>query len=142
MKVLSEYSWPGNVRELQSVLKQALVHAVGSTLLLEFLPPLPGKGRTPVNGVIAPAAADSTILGFGRLGEFVEDSLHAGSDNLYEETLRRMEKLLLVRVLETTGGNQLQAAKILGITRGSLRTKLRDLGITIQRTVGNEDEAN
>jgi two-component system nitrogen regulation response regulator GlnG len=51
-----------------------------------------------------------------------------------------MERHLLSRVLRHTGGNQLQAAKILGITRGSLRTKIRALGITIEKTVGMEDD--
>jgi len=52
-----------------------------------------------------------------------------------------MERLLLTRVLRHTGGNQLQAAKLLGITRGSLRTKLRELGITIARSVASSPEA-
>jgi two-component system nitrogen regulation response regulator GlnG len=51
-----------------------------------------------------------------------------------------MERVLLARILQHTGGNQVQAARILGITRGSLRTKIRDLGITIARTVAAGDE--
>ena len=49
-----------------------------------------------------------------------------------------MERSLLTRVLRHTGGNQVQAAKLLGITRGSLRTKIRTLGIQIEsvRLVG------
>ena len=46
-----------------------------------------------------------------------------------------MERSLLTRVLRHTGGNQVQAAKLLGITRGSLRTKIRTLGIQIGRSV-------
>jgi DNA-binding protein Fis len=46
-----------------------------------------------------------------------------------------MEQQLLTRVLHHTGGNQLQAAHILGITRNSVRHKLRTLGITIARAV-------
>ena len=46
-----------------------------------------------------------------------------------------MERQLLTLVLRHTGGNQLQAAQILGITRNSLRHKLRALGITIARAV-------
>ncbi len=42
-----------------------------------------------------------------------------------------MEREVLVRVLQHTDGNQLQAARILGITRGSLRNKIRALGISI-----------
>jgi two-component system nitrogen regulation response regulator GlnG len=51
-----------------------------------------------------------------------------------------MEREVLVRVLRHTGGNQLQAARILGITRGSLRTKIRTLGITIARSVWSDDD--
>jgi two-component system nitrogen regulation response regulator GlnG len=44
-------------------------------------------------------------------------------------------------VLRHTGGNQVQAARTLGITRGSLRAKVRELGIRIDRTVrGGEGE--
>ena len=51
-----------------------------------------------------------------------------------------MEREVLVRVLRHTNGNQLQAAKILGITRGSLRTKIRALGINLTRTIWSEDD--
>ena len=54
---------------------------------------------------------------------------------------RKLDRLLLLRVLQHTGGNQLQAAKLLGITRGSVRTKLRELGISIGRTVTGSDDA-
>ena len=43
-----------------------------------------------------------------------------------------MERQLITRVLQQTSGNQVQAARILGITRGSLRTKIRALQITIE----------
>ena len=52
-----------------------------------------------------------------------------------------MEKILITKVLQHTNGNQLQSAKILGITRGSLRNKLRDLGITITRSVASGEES-
>jgi two-component system nitrogen regulation response regulator GlnG len=42
-----------------------------------------------------------------------------------------MEKELLTRVLTHTGGNQSEASRILGITRGSLRNKIRTNGIII-----------
>ena len=49
-----------------------------------------------------------------------------------------MEKHLLTEVLEFTQGNKVQAAKILGMTRGTLRAKLGTLGITVERVVGRE----
>src|SRR5262249_36289230 len=74
------------------------------------------------------------------LDQFIDERLRDGTDSLYEETLERMERHLLTRVLQHTGGNQAQAAKILGITRGSLRTKIREVGITITRTIGTGEE--
>ena len=71
---------------------------------------------------------------------FVTDHIAAGSENLYADSLERMEREVLVRVLRHTNGNQVQAARILGITRGSLRTKIRALGITIGRSVWSDDE--
>ncbi len=133
LALFRRYPWPGNVRELQSVLKQSLLRAAGSLLTPDFLPaylrdggPAPGEARGP---------ADEAPL-----APFIEEQLRAGTEDLYAETLRRMERTLLTRVLQHTQGNQLQAARILGITRGSLRTKLRELGITIGRTVAGGDE--
>jgi two-component system nitrogen regulation response regulator GlnG len=51
-----------------------------------------------------------------------------------------MERALLTRVLRHTEGNQLRAAKILGITRGSLRTKIRALGLRIERSIWSHDD--
>ncbi len=130
LEVLRKYHWPGNLRELQSVLKQALLHASGPILLPGFLPPLGG--------------AEAAALAEGADGRdwdaFIGGRLEAGSQDLYAELMGQVERHLLTRVLTHTGGNQLQAAKILGITRGSLRTKIRALGITIGRSVSADDE--
>ena len=135
LELLRRYPWPGNVRELQSVLKQALLQAAGPVLLPDFLPAV-------LTGPPAPSGASEEAPGEPALEAFIEARLAAGTQALYAEALERLERLLLTRVLRQTGGNQLQAAKILGITRGSLRTKIRDLGIRIDRTVsdGEEDE--
>jgi two-component system nitrogen regulation response regulator GlnG len=133
MELLRHYAWPGNVRELQSVLKQALLQATGSILVPDFLPAALLK-----RGQNGPVAADESTP----LLQYIEEQLTAGTENLYEQSLRRMERILLGRVLQHTNGNQVQAAKILGITRGSLRNKLRELGITIARTVEGSEEAD
>ena len=72
--------------------------------------------------------------------QFVGGRVAANSENLYAEALERMEREVLMRVLKHTDGNQLRAARILGITRGSLRTKTRTLGITIGRSVWSDDD--
>ena len=137
MAALRAYPWPGNVRELQSVLKQALLQMRGAALLPEDLPAaITGAGGYPPEFADPPAAAAN---GFDWDG-FVTGRIAAGADNLYAEGLERMEREVLMRVLRHTNGNQLQAARILGITRGSLRTKIRTLGISISREVWSDDD--
>jgi two-component system nitrogen regulation response regulator GlnG len=133
LELLGRYPWPGNVRELQSVLKQALLQAAGPVLLPDFLPPSV-KEAPPLSLPAADALPPEPGLEY-----FIDTRLAAGTQDLYAEALERMERLLVTRVLRQTGGNQLQAAKILGITRGSLRGKIRDLGIRIDRTVSGEE---
>jgi two-component system nitrogen regulation response regulator GlnG len=128
-EVLRRHSWPGNVRELQSALKQALLQMSGSVLLPEFLPV----------GVQSPTLPEA-IAGSFNWDRFVNDHIEAGSENLYEESLVLMEREVLTRVLQHTSGNQVQAARILGITRGSLRTKMRALKITVGRSICADDD--
>jgi two-component system nitrogen regulation response regulator GlnG len=135
LDVLLRYRWPGNVRELQSIVKQALLRATGSVLMPDFLP----------EQLLNPPASDGgAAAGNGGRGNgddlrhFIEAQLAGGTEGLYEAALRRLERLLVPLVLQHTGGNQVQAARILGITRGSLRNKIRELGITIARTVEDD----
>jgi two-component system nitrogen regulation response regulator GlnG len=69
------------------------------------------------------------------LERFIHERIQAGSQNLFGETLAQIERQLVTQVLGHTSGNQLQAASILGITRNSLRHKIRSLGIVIERFV-------
>ena len=58
-------------------------------------------------------------------------------DDLYNMVLYQMERPLLRIILEKTGGNQLQAARILGINRNTLRKKMTTLGISAPRPCNN-----
>src|SRR5262245_5928697 len=122
------YSWPGNIGELQSVLKQALLQASGPVLLPAFLPALTGEPGE--------AAAGKDF----DLGAFIRKGLGPDACELYAETHRQVDRLLLPLVLEHTQGNQHQAARLLGIARQTLRLKLRELGLHITRTVETEED--
>jgi DNA-binding NtrC family response regulator len=76
------------------------------------------------------------------LESFIRRGLAAGTGGLHEETHRWVDRILLPLVLEHTQGNRRRAAQILGIARQTLRDKLRELGVTIQRSVdlGERDE--
>jgi len=136
LDLLIRYPWPGNVRELQSVVKQAILQSTGSVLLPEFLP---SKIRHHVRVAASGGGPAAEPTGTALEG-FVDEQLRAGADDLYAQTLAFMERTLLARVLRHSNGNQSRAAKILGITRGSLRNKIRQLRITINPAVNVEDE--
>ena len=135
---LLKYDWPGNVRELESVLRRALLYCSGTVLLESALSKDLLKTKSTFNG-ITKSADGKTEEGLAR---YVEDRIAAESTDLYAETLAEMETQLLTILLRHTAGNQSEAARILGITRGSLRNKIRSLGISIEQvvTVTENDE--
>jgi two-component system nitrogen regulation response regulator GlnG len=98
---LHAYSWPGNVRELQSVLKQALLQAIGPVLLPEFLP------------------ADLLMEGQGSKASDTLPLLRPGM------TLAEMEREAIRECLERTGGNRKETASRLGISTRTLLRKIR-----------------
>jgi two-component system nitrogen regulation response regulator GlnG len=133
LRLLRSYSWPGNIRELQSVLKQAILQSRGATLLPGSLPPLPGTIRGPVTSAHATA-------GDAGLEAFVGRCLASMESDLYAEAHRQVDRVLLARTLEGTGGNQLRAARWLGIGRETLRRRLREVGIHLNHWVEAEAE--
>jgi DNA-binding NtrC family response regulator len=132
LECLRNYPWPGNIRELQSVLKKALLQASGTILLPAFLPePVGGPGEA------APGSPQGDDL---ELKAFIVRRLGADSCDLYAETHRRVDRLLLSSVLEHTQGNIQHAARLLGIARQTLRLKLRELGLHVTRSAEVEDD--
>jgi DNA-binding NtrC family response regulator len=123
MALLEQHAWPGNVRELQSALKQALLEATGPVLVPEFLPPALRKEAAAARGPGAPALSEAELT------HFIRERLALGRTNLYEEFTALTERYLFAEVLAHTGGNLTQAAKVLGINRGTLRARLEDLGV-------------
>ena len=132
---LRDYPWPGNIRELQSVLKQALLQASGTVLLPAFLPDLPGRARADPSPAPQPRREQTSAWRRSSANGSAPDA-----SDLYAETHRQVDRLLLPRVLEYTGGNQHQAARLLGIARQTLRQKLRDLGLHVTHSVEAEED--
>ncbi len=60
---------------------------------------------------------------------FVREAANAESGRLYRTVMTRIELPLLRQALELSGGNQLKAARLLGINRNTLRKRLRLLGL-------------
>jgi len=129
LEKLRAYSWPGNVRELQSVLKQALLRATGSVLLAPFLPDL-GQPAASEGPVAAPEERTSLDL-----EALIREQLTSEASEVYAHTHREVDRVLLSIVLEQTRGNQRDAAKILGISRQTMRVKLQALGLQVTQSL-------
>lgn len=100
-EALRAYRWPGNVRELEHVIERVLIMASNPAAGIGDLPP-----------EIQPAGAASAVKG-GR-----------------QETLEDSEKRQILQALEACGGNQVEAAKKLGVARNTLWRKLKAYGIS------------
>jgi DNA-binding NtrC family response regulator len=129
LDVLRQHLWPGNIRELENVLRHALIHAPGDTLTLNLLPPdLAGKPGE--------AAAVSTF----DLAQYVRDLLQRGESDVYRRVCLEVDRVVLELTLEHTRGNQMSASELLGISRNTLRTKLRALGLVLQKQLLSDSE--
>lgn len=119
---LGAHPWPGNVRELENSIKRALVLSSNELLTPEDFAFLSTDARGAASAPDFEQAVSAEI-----------SAALAGpeSNNLYHDLVERLERPLLERVLEQTSGNQIRAAAILGINRGTLRKKITDLEIEL-----------
>jgi two-component system nitrogen regulation response regulator GlnG len=130
LEILQAYPWPGNVRELQGVIKRSMLNASGHLILPEFLPDqLHDSARPSSPPVVVPESFE--------LASFIESRL-SGPGGLYAEVIAAVERVLLTRVLRHTRGYQTRASELLGLSRPTLRHKLRSLGVMPDR-LGPED---
>ena len=110
MELLTHYPWPGNVREFQSAIKQAMLQATGPVLFAGVPPGCPARPDRWRRG------PKSVELDLTALSKFIEQRLLAQSTSLYSELQAVTDRHLLAHVVQHTGGNISQAARILGIT--------------------------
>ncbi len=124
LEKLCKYTWPGNVRQLENVLKRAMVVSTKDVLL-------PGDFNLEENVAEVPRVSQGFCL---------EDHAHAifqeillSSDGPHPSpVMDKIEARLIQLSLEHTQGNQLRAAKLLGINRNTLRKKMQTYRITGQ----------
>ncbi len=126
LDALQDYNWPGNVRELQNYVERVVVMAEGDELTVDLLPDV-------VLGRVEYASSKSRGGGLDSLvSEVVQQGvMSAGSDatNLYQLVVSRVEKELILQVLQSTNNVQTKAATRLGINRNTLRAKLVEFNL-------------
>lgn len=106
LQKLLRHQWPGNVRELENTIQRAVTLCAGSTVQPEDL------WFSECEEPCVELSSKPAELGF------------SGG-----VTMREMERQLICRTLEDTGGNRTRAAKCLGISLRTLRNKLNEFGL-------------
>ena len=122
MDRLISYPWPGNVRELENIIKRACVLCKGNRILPDELL-LDLKTAKKIS-------ADEEKGTEKRLESLLNEVyLEARKMSRDKNIMSLMEKSLVRRALWETEGNQIQAAKILGINRNTLRKRMEKFGL-------------
>ena len=116
---LVAYQWPGNIRELENLMERTVLFCEGPEIRVSDLPPEVAGAATP-----HPVAATAQAAG--------EEAPRPAPESLKEAVraeTERVERELIQRALDATGGNVTQAARKLKISRKSLQTKMKELGL-------------
>ncbi len=117
IKRLCDYTWPGNIRELENVIKRAIILAKGSVIGPELL----------LEGTERPVSTLKTEL--PRLNSYLSEDIIIKEGEIFKLAGEEFERDLLKWALAKTGGNQLKAAKMLGISRVMLHERIEKYGL-------------
>jgi two-component system nitrogen regulation response regulator GlnG len=135
LELLEKYHWPGNVRELQSVIREALIVSAGSTILPDFIPAELHGGQVVESDVQSGPIPD---IEWRSLPEFVESAMAGNETDVYRRALEHFDRLLVTRAMLQANGQQNRAAEILGLSRVTLRTKLRNMQLAVEKVLASK----
>ena len=116
---LVSYSWPGNVRELINTINRSLILCKGEVMTVEdIIFDVEGEATSFANE----EELENTLAKM--LAPLFTDILRLWGGDLHSNLLEKIEKLLVQKALAETKGNQVQTAKLLGISRNTLRNRI------------------
>ena len=117
IRVLEAYPWPGNVRELENTMQRASVLATADVLLPKDIPL--GQNLNESAGM-----SSSEEAAVPTMESAIEILFKTASEDPTLQLLPWLEREFTLRAMKKTGDNQVRAAKLLGITRATLRKRL------------------
>ena len=127
---LMQHDWPGNVRELENVIRRTIVMAKGEAIRADDLPTdIRSVGRDPAGTSQALGQAEPPLAAAIDLGTISAKLFHWAKERPDIAVLPAVERELIAHALRETNGNQVRAAKLLGITRATLRKRIEKFSI-------------
>jgi len=129
VRLMEAYPWPGNVRELENTIQRATVLATSDVILPKDLPL--GNDSIPLEADLA-SVANSLELTKESAIEFLLQTAQADPN---VQLLPWLEREFTLHAMKVTRGNQVRAAKLLGITRATLRKRIEIFGITKELSI-------
>jgi two-component system nitrogen regulation response regulator GlnG len=135
MDRLKAHGWPGNVRELENLVRRLAVLYSEDAIGVEVIDAELADGQPQASA--QPAAGESLGAAAARQLRDYFDAHKGGlpPTGLYDRVMREVERPLVLLSLEATRGNQLRAARLLGLNRNTLRKKIRELDIPVVRGI-------
>ena len=130
---LENYSWPGNVRELENTVLRGALLAPGNTIRAEDVELGRGGARAQAGEMLTDATLSDLIA--RRVNELLENGGGEPRD-LYQKIVTELEKPLIELALKRAHGNQVHAARMLGLNRNTLRKKLVEHRIAVTKSPG------
>ena len=130
VRVLEAHAWPGNVRELENTIQRACVLATSDLLTPRDIPFGPGE---PADMGAPASAAGQTVAQTTQAA--IEVLLKAAQVDPDVQLLPWLEREFTLYAMTATKGNQVRAAKLLGITRATLRKRIERFQITKELTI-------
>jgi DNA-binding NtrC family response regulator len=133
MGKINSYGWPGNVRQLENVLKRAMVLCQGEWILEDQLLFEKGWEKREAEEELGKKNVEDLL---DALFEELSNNLASSPDS---DMISSLERGLILRALQRTKGNQVQAAQLLGINRSTLRSKMERYHIKKEVLVSEEE---
>jgi transcriptional regulator with PAS, ATPase and Fis domain len=118
---LQSYNWPGNVRQLENSLRRAVLMCKGDVLLPEHV--VLESGHDSASALAIGEEAMTELR--QRVDDLVGEILHTVGKRAHASVIDLVERSLIARALQQTGHNQVHAARMLGISRNTLRHRIK-----------------
>ena len=139
MARLKQHRWPGNVRELVNLVRRLSAlyseEVIGvETIEAELADAMAALEQSPAPADVAAEISLADAVDRHLQSMFAAHGDRLPPDGMYDRVISEVERPLLSLALGATRGNQLRAARLLGLNRNTLRKKIKDLDVPVVRT--------